>query len=169
MELPAWIPAVVVWLVIGGSVATMLARRGQPTSTSLAAIPCWPLLLPLLHTLPTDRVESLLATLRPLGDTVDLPRMTAAVREADRRIRAVDEVLDELQHDPRLALEVERLRTARDIALHELDEVGAEAGRIRIQLALQGLGRPDDAMRGRLSELQARVAVLEEVTSVLVS
>ncbi len=169
MELPTWVPAVAVWLVVGASVASMLARRGQPAATSLAAVPCWPLLLPLLTTEPADRVDQLLATLRPLAHTLDLPPMESAIREADRRIREVDQVLSELGDDPRLAPDLARLQAARDTAQHELDEVGAEAGRIRIQLALQGLGRPDDAMRGRLSELQARVAVLEEVTSVLVT
>lgn len=169
MDLPVWVPALLVWLVVGVGVASMLARRGHPATTTAAAVPCWPLLLPLVTSAPTDRVDQLLAALRPLAHTLDLPPMEAAIREADRRIGEVDQVLTELGRDPRLAPELAQLREARDRAIGELEAVGAEAGRIRIQLALQGLGRPDDAMRGRLSELQARVAVLEEVTRVLVA
>ena len=45
----SWIFALGGWLIIGGGVAIGLRRSGEPSGTVLAAVPAWPLFLPLLH------------------------------------------------------------------------------------------------------------------------
>jgi hypothetical protein len=166
------------YLAAGVATAAVLARRGQPAATIAAAVPCWPLLLPLVG--PAERprsrgplaeridegFRSLAATLADpsAGDAPveDLDGLHASLLRADERLALVDRLLA----DPRAAAApgAETLREARAHVAAEIEAVLAEVVALRIQVGLQALAGDAAPVSERLRALQMRLAALEEVS-----
>lgn len=183
MSAQSWMLVLGVWLLVGVGVAAALQRRGEPTATLLAAVPCWPVFLP-LFTPGEPRLgeggpyapriaaafAALAETLREEPEPVDcdLDGLRGAVRRADRRIARVDRLLAEAEAHPEAGVQaqVAALRAARLRAAEEIEAVLAEVVRIRIQVGMVALHQEATPVRTRLAELAVRVRALEELNAV---
>lgn len=163
------------WVLVGAGVAGLLLRQGQPGPTALAALACWPLLLPLLAgvrpsggpygTRIDEALDRLDRALREVGEPLpeDVRALGRALHQADARVARFDRLrLDAADAEPidRLALEQARARAAA-----EVEAVLAEVVRMRVQVGLAALaeGAP---LRARLVELSARVGGVGEAAAI---
>jgi hypothetical protein len=165
----AWTALLILWLAVGIGVAGMLAHRGHPAPTVLAAVPCWPLLAPLLgpaapSASATHALDRLQAALAEHGDPADLGPLRAALHDAELRLTRVDRVLaEEAGAAPPEALA--ELGAARARTAQEIDAVLAEVARLRIRIGLRALeGAP---LTARLADLAARVRAADEVAAII--
>lgn len=168
-----WSLAAAGWLVLGGLVAVALVRQGHPAPAALAAVPCWPVLLPLLvgRAAPArggphaDRIHLTLDRLaracREHGEALDLAPIRTSLGRADARLARFDLLLADAA-DARPA-DLDRLRAARAETEADIEAVLAELVRLRLHLGLAELSADRGPLRGRLAELAARVGSWEEV------
>lgn len=134
------------------------------------------------------RIEACMSTLRlgleedfdgPAGarliDTAQLTKLSRSLHRTDHRIARVDRLLLETaahaqpQVDPQLQASLASLRRARDHAHQELEAVLCGLLSLRVQLGLFALAGESEPVRERLSELEARVAALAELSSIELS
>lgn len=178
------------YVAVGIVVAGLLARRGAPSSTALGALPCWPLLLPLLTRAPavrtrgpfSDRIERGLQALRdtmadPAADDVALPDdldgLVLDLHRADERLAMVDRLLDAVgrEHpagpgaDPAVVDSLESLRRARASAAAEVEAVLDGIVQLRLQIGLRSLAGNSVPVRERLRDLRARLAAVDEIAA----
>lgn len=169
MPSPTTLALAVVWLLVGGAVALRVHAQGHPRAATIAAVPCWPLLLPLL----LDRVEPagmggpaslalarLVATLLELGEPLPLDALRAAVLGAERRLLGLDRLLAEgegLRGEDRA-----RILAARASAATDLDALAGELTRLRLDLSLATLGGERTDLHERLADLHLRVRAMTE-------
>lgn len=169
----SWLLALAGWLILGTVIALVLRRMGEPAGTSLAAVPAWPLFLPLLSQtrLPTtayrQRIERAFVTLEQAfrdaqeSPPLDLGSLKSILLHADQRLLRVEAMIEE-ERDGGESL-IAPLLQARSHARGEIEAVLAELGRIRIQIGLVSLSNNAAPIREALQELAARVRTLEEL------
>lgn len=172
----------------GVVVATMLARRGHPTATTLGALVCWPLFGSLLFVRPHDttpgpmhgRILQAMAALRDAmnepgadvlassGDvdplTDDLLRADARLVEADRLLAAV--ISGGQASNPGVAEGAAALRNARAAAAAQIEAVLDGAVQLRLQIGLRSLAGNAVPVSERLRDLRGRLAAIEELVQV---
>ena len=183
------VPGLVVGLLYvaaGVAVAVLLSRRGASTATALSALPCWPLLLPLLSRAPEPRgagpfgarIEDGLQALRetmadPAAEDVappaDLDGLVLDLHRADERLAMVDRLLHtvvaEGNADPAVAEGLETLRRARASAAAEVEAVLDGMVQLRLQIGLRSLAGNSVPVRERLRDLRARLAAVDEIAA----
>jgi len=170
-----WVALAAGWVAVGLAVAGLLLRQGQTTPAALAALVCWPLLLPLLGAARPaagpygvridEAVARLDRALREVGEPLpeDLRALARALHQADARVARYDRLhADAADAEPE---DRARLVEARARAAGELESVLAEVVRMRVQVGLAALaeGAP---VRARLGELSARVGGVDEVAAI---
>ncbi|GDX83000.1 hypothetical protein LBMAG42_48110 [Deltaproteobacteria bacterium] len=168
-----WAMVVVVWLCVGLVVAAALHHRREPLSTALAAIPAWPLLLPVLLGPATSEaspranaaLERLAAALAEAGEPCALQGLREGLVAAETRLDRLDRLLAELGDAGEA--ELARVRLIRQGTASEIDAVLAEMVRLRVSIGLAALANEPRAVRAQLGELVARVRALEEVNTAL--
>lgn len=178
--------------VMGGVVvATLLARRGHPTATTLGALVCWPLFGSLLFTQRQEssdgpmhhRIVEATAALREAmsepgadvlascGDvdelTRDLLRADARLVEADRLLAAV--IAGGPATSPGVAEGAAALRRARAAAAAQIEAVLDGAVQLRLQIGLRSLAGNAVPVAERLRDLRGRLAAIEELAAVELS
>jgi hypothetical protein len=176
---------VVVYALVGVGMAWLLSRRTVDRSTSLGAIVCWPLLLPLLSTTSPggagplaaridDCIEALHDTLgdpaaAPMDGPEDLEGLTAALYRADERLALVDRLLGSLGQSgggrAGLAQSLAQLQQARAAAVAEVEAVLEGLDQLRVQIALRSLAGNSVPVRERLRDLRARLVAADELAA----
>ena len=171
-----------VYVAAGIATALLLARRRIAAATALAALVCWPLLLPLLRR-PVivagdgpfaGRIAQCLAELRetlsdPAADDIeppaDLEGLVADLHRTDQRLAMVDRLLADvpMHAEPGVARSVEALRRARTSAAGELEAVLEGIVQLRLQVGLRSLAGDSVPVRERLRDLRARLAAVDEL------
>lgn len=170
------------WLLVGCAVALLLASRGLPETTAIAAVLAWPFLLPLLQPAPPE-----VATRGPLGGRVDrvvdgvlqalrdadastpaaeddLAAMRQALHDADARIGRADQLLADTEDlSEGVDAEQRALRQARDGARDDLEGVLAGLVQLRLQVGRLALAGDTSPVVRQLAELRARVGALGEL------
>ncbi len=173
-----WSLTLAAWVLVGAGVAVALVRQGHPTATVLAAVPCWPLLLPLLGGAPNPaptgpnaaRIHTTLDRLvrgfeeRGEASPADLAPLRQSLLRADGRLARFDRLIDDA-HDAQAA-DLDRVRAARSETAAEIDTVLAELVRLRVQLGLASLTADPGPLKERLAHLAARVEAAEELDRV---
>lgn len=182
MSVQSWLVVLGLWLALGAAVSAALLRRGEPLHTRLAAVPCWPLFLPLFAAPGAAPREAgpyaprIVATFAALAETLreeaepvecDLDGLRGAVERADSRLARVDRLLLDAQAHPEAGVQaqVTALRAARRRAAEEIEVVLAEVVRIRIQVGMVALHQDATPVRAHLAGLAARVRALEELNA----
>lgn len=168
-----WALVVVVWLSVGLVVGAALYRRHEPLATALAAVPAWPLLLPILLGPATSEasaranaaLERLAAALSDAGEPFPLDGLRGGLVAAEQRLARLDRLLGELGDAGEADLA--RVRQMRQSTATEIDAVLAEMVRLRVSIGLAALANEPRAVRAQLGELVARVRALEEVNTAL--
>ncbi len=161
------------WLLVGVAVAAALVRQGHPAATAAAAVPCWPLLVPLLGSAPTrtgPTAARIHTTVDRLGRAwqdgvdhlpVDLAPLRQSLLRADGRLARFDHLLaDATDAQP---ADLDRLRAARADTAAEIEAVLAELVRLRVQIGLASLTADRGPLQDRLRELAARVGAHDEL------
>lgn len=168
-----WALVAVVWLCVGLAVAGALHHRREPLATALAAVPAWPLLLPVLLGPASSEaspranaaLERLAAALAEAGETCGIDGLRDGLVAAETRLARLDRLLGELGDAGEA--DVARVRRARQTTAAEIDAVLAEMVRLRVSIGLAALESEPRAVRAQLDELVARVRALEEVSTAL--
>lgn len=169
MPSPTVLGLALVWLLVGGVVAWRVHAFGHPRAAAIAAVPCWPLLLPLLATHPavaagggpaTLALARLVATLAELGEPLALEALRAAVLAAERRQVGLQRLLA----DAAGVGEADRTRlgVAHAAAVAELDGLASELTRLRLDLVLASLNGERADLAERLADLHLRVRAMTE-------
>ncbi|MBL4687059.1 MAG: hypothetical protein JKY37_20860 [Nannocystaceae bacterium] len=175
------------WLAVGGGyvlvgaiVALRLASRQASRAAALAAVACWPLMLPLLSS-PSSaapsgplaaRIEQCARELRatmadpaaadvPVVD--DLDDLVRDLQQADERLGMVDALVADVGGASPAVAGLEALRGARARAAAEVEAVLDGMVELRLSIGLRSLAGNAVPVQDRLVDLRARLGALDEI------
>lgn len=177
-----WVVIGSVYVVAGAFIALRLSRTGVSRSASLAALGCWPLMLPLLGgpSVPTrtgplaHRITQCSRDLRasvadPAATDVllvdDLDELVVDLQRADERLGMVDALLADVGQSTAAAPALETLRRARARAASEVEAVLDGMVELRVSIGLRSLAGNTVPVQERLVDLRARLGALDEIAA----
>ncbi len=176
-----WLALGVAYGAIGIAVALRLVTRGASRAASLAALGCWPLLLPLVFAEPAptttgplgERIRACAEDLRrtmadPVADGLvvveDLDELVADLQRADARLGLVDRLLADVGATARTSAGLHALRAARGRAAAEVEAVLDGMVELRLSIGLRSLAGNAVPVHERLQDLRARLGALDDMT-----
>ncbi|MEM6989470.1 MAG: hypothetical protein AAF721_03200 [Myxococcota bacterium] len=177
------------WLALGGAyvllgalVSLRLAGLQVSRTASLAALGCWPLMLPLLTASAqtarpgphAERIRKCAADLRatmadPVADDVvmvtDLDGLVSDLERADERLGMVDALVADVGGAGEQAPGLDALKAARARAAAEVEAVLAGMVELRLSIGLRSLAGNAVPVQERLVDLRARLGALDEIAA----
>lgn len=177
---PLLLSCTVAYLLVGVGVGLRMGKRGNPPIVSLAAIACWPLLLPLVSATPGERgpfsdristcVDDLRRAMRDAGAEStppidDFDQLVLDLERADARLCMVDRLLDEQTVANRGSGTAEALRRARARAASEVEAVLDGMVELRLSIGLRALAGNTVPVRERLQDMRSRLAAAREIAA----